>query len=155
MKNQYVTKGLAVGIICLLMLVSIPIISGETIRYPREEGPYNVLIFGKCTGMGGGTYTFWLHFSPLWFLFYPLSVDWHFEEGSSFYVNGELQEIVYPAQIDLCGFKGYGQSTYMSWLKWSISVFIFFLTGFQPTTRARVIGRWAEILVDHNYNATL
>ena len=73
MKNHYLKKGLAVGVICLLVLVTIPMVSGEDILYPREEGPYNVFIRGKCRGMGGGTYTFFLHPLPFWFLVYPFS----------------------------------------------------------------------------------
>ncbi|MFW6121220.1 MAG: hypothetical protein ACOC80_10045 [Petrotogales bacterium] len=141
-------KGLAVGAICLLILVSIPMVSGEDILYPREEGPYNVIISGKCSGMGGGLYTSLLHFWPLWFLIMPfLHIMWHFQPGSVFFVNGEKQDIVYPATIWLDGFKGYGQSLHMFVSKEYASAFIYLLTGFQPTPRARVIGRCAEVQV--------
>jgi hypothetical protein len=107
MKHKF-NKGLVIGIVCLLILVSIPNISGEAIHYPKEEGPYNVFILGGCTGMGGGIYTLFLHIWPLWFLPYVLSISWHFQPGSVFIVNGEEQDIEYPAQIDMSGFKGYG-----------------------------------------------
>ena len=138
-------KGLVVGVICLLLLVSIPMVSSEDILYPKEEGPYNLLIFGKSTGMGGGLFTMFIHFWPLWFKFYPSSINWDFEEGSVFYVNGEKQDIVYPAQIWISGFKGYGQSFHMLLLKVKVAILISFLTGSIPTTRARIIGRCDEI----------
>jgi len=44
-------KGLAVGIVCLLMLVTFPTIVGnEDIEYPKENGPYLVFIGGKSYG---------------------------------------------------------------------------------------------------------
>ena len=154
MKKSYVKKGLAVGVICLLMLLSIPMVSGEDIRYPREEGPYNVFICGKSEGFGGGPYTFF-HLLPFWILLYPQSVSYHFEEGSVFFVNGEKQDIVYPAHIWLSGFKGYGQTIYMILLKDAASAFIGLLTGSFLIPRARVIGLCSEIIVMHNYSATL
>ena len=117
MKNRIIVKGLVTGIICLLMLVSFPMVTGEDILYPKEEGPYNVLISGKCTGMGGRLYPMFLHPSPLWLLVYPLSIEWHFYEDYVFFVNGEKQDIDYRVQIDLTGFKGYGPSFYMLLLK--------------------------------------
>ena len=142
-----IRKGLTVGLICLLMLVSIPMVSGEDILYPREEGPYNVTISGKSEGMGGGLYTMLLHFWPLWFKFYPNGINWHFQPDSVFFVNGEKQDIVYPAHIWLYGFKGYGQSFHMLLLKDKVVILAYSLTGFMPTPRARVIGRCTEIQV--------
>ena len=147
MNNHYLKKGFAVGIICLLMLVSIPMVTGEDILYPKEEGPYNVFISGKCTGMGGRLYPMFLHPSPLWLLVYPLSIEWHFYEDYVFFVNGEKQDIDYRVQIDLTGFKGYGPSFYMLLLKEKVGHLFFKLTGSITTPRARIIGRCAEILV--------
>jgi hypothetical protein len=148
MKNHYLKKGLAVGIICLLTLMSIPMVSGEDILYPREEGPYNVIISGECNGMGGGLYTTLLHFWPLWFLIAPFEhIMWHFQPDTEFFVNGEKQEIVYPATIWLDEFKGYGQSLHMWLLKDYVSAFIYLGTGFTPPPKAREIGRCAEIHV--------
>ena len=138
-------KGLAVGVICLLMLVTFPTVTGEDILYPRTDGPYTVFIFGECLGMGGGIFTF-LHKFPLWFLIYPRSIRYHFNESSVFFVNGEKQDIVYPALIELSGFKGYGTTFYMMELKETLAYFIGALKGFTP--RARVIGRCTEILVE-------
>lgn len=139
-------KGIAVGVICLLMLVSLPTISGERILYPKEEGPYTVFISGNSSGMGGGLSTIF-RLLPLWFLIYPRSIEYDFDEDSVFFVNGEKQDILYPAQIDLIGFKGYGQTIYMLILKCYVAAFMGFLTGFMPNPRARVIGLCAEILV--------
>ena len=141
-----VRKGMAVGVICLLMLVTVPMVSGERILYPKEEGPYTVFISGNSSGMGGGLFTLF-RLVPVWFLIYPLDIEWHFQPDSVFFVNGEKQDIVYPAQIDLIGFKGYGQTIYMLILKCYVAAFMGFLTGFMPTPKARVIGRCAEILV--------
>ena len=146
MKHKF-RKGLAIGIICLLMLVSIPMVCGEDVLYPKEEGPYNVFICGKSEGMGGGIHTMFLHCLPLWFLFYPSGIQWHFQPDSVFFVNGEKQDIVYPASIWLGGFKGYGQSFHMLLLKDKVVILAYSLTGFMPTPRARVIGRCTEIQV--------
>lgn len=140
-------KGMIIGVIFLLMLVSIPMVSGEDILYPKEEGPYNVLIFGGCPGMGGGFYTCLLHFWPLWFLIYPLQIMWHFNPDSVFFVNGETQDIIYPATIWLEGFKGYGTSIHMTIVKQYGLAFFYPLTGFMPISKARVIGRCTEIVV--------
>jgi hypothetical protein len=48
MRNPYLKKGLAVGVICLLMLVTVPMVSGEDILDPREEENYTVFSSGKC-----------------------------------------------------------------------------------------------------------
>ena len=78
---------------------------------------------------------------------YPFHIQWHFDEDSVFFVNGEKQDIEYPARIWLSGFKGYGQSTYMLLLKDKVVGLLYELTGFIPTPRARVFGRCADISV--------
>lgn len=45
-------KGLIVGILCLLMLVYFPLVTGDFVVYPKEEGPYTVFIGGKPGGGG-------------------------------------------------------------------------------------------------------
>ncbi|UCF12707.1 MAG: hypothetical protein JSW06_00215 [Thermoplasmatales archaeon] len=139
-------KGLVVGVVCFLMLVTVPMVSGEWIRYPKEEGPYTVLIMGNCSGMSGGQSTIF-RLIPVWFLFYPRHIGYDFDNDSVFFVNGEKQDILYPAQIDLSGFKGYGPTIYMGILKYEFAAFIGFLTGFMPSPRARVVGLCAELLV--------
>ena len=145
-KNIIRKKILTVCVICFLMLLYIPLASGEDIRYPKDEGPYNVSINGKCSGMGGGIFCIFLHFSPLWYLIQN-GIAWHFDEDSVFIVNDEKQDIEFPAQIYLRGFKGYGQSYYMLLLKDKISILLYTLTGLMPYPRARVIGKCYEILV--------
>jgi hypothetical protein len=147
MNKKLIGKCLVIGIIILLMLVTIPLVSGELIRYPKEEGPYDVSIFGPCSGISGELYTYYIHFWPFWFLPNILNIGWHFEPGTVFTVNGEVQDILYPADIDLDGFQGYGQSVFMFNLKHilELGLFLIFLTlgitGFIPYQRARIIGR--------------
>jgi hypothetical protein len=139
-------KGLILGIIFLLMLVSLPIVSSQRILYPKEEGPYTVIIMGPSNGMSGGFFPFF-HVLPLWLLFYPLDIGWDFDPDSVFFVNGEKQDIVYPAQIELSGFKGYGHTIYMLMVKGFATAYLGSVIGFMPSPRARVIGLCTEILV--------
>jgi len=145
--NKILKKGFIIGIICLLMLVSLPMVSGEHILYPKEEGPYTVTAMGPSNGGGGRLFTLF-HLLPLWLLWYPLDIDWHFDPGSVFFVNGEKQDIVYPAHIGLYGFKGYGPTFYMMILKDFAIKFLYLLTGVMPTAQARVVGLCSEIIVD-------
>ena len=140
-------KGIVVGVIFLLLLVSLPIVSSEQILYPKEEGPYKVIIIGPSNGMGGRLVTL-IHILPLWLFLYPLNVEWDFDNGSVFFINGEKQDIAYPAQIGFYGFIGYGQTSYMLMLKGYTAGYIHYLTGIMPTLRARVIGLAQEIIVD-------
>ena len=64
-----------------------------------------------------------------------------------FFVNGEKQDIVYPARIWVSGFKGYGPSFYMLLLKVTVGAILYNLIGFQPIPGALVIGRCADIRV--------
>lgn len=139
-------KGMVVSVIFLLMLVSIPLVSGEDILYPKEEGPYTVTAMGPGNGGGGRLFTLF-HLLPLWLLWYPVDVDWHFDSGSVFFVNGEKQDIVYPAQIGLTGFKGYGPTFFMQILKYYAIKFLYLSIGVMPTARTRVVGMCTEILV--------
>jgi len=140
-------KGMVVSIICLLILVSLPMVSGKHIFYPKEEGPYTVTAIGPSNGMSGGLFTFF-HVLPLWFVLYNGHIGWDFDNGSVFFVNGEKQDIVYPAQIVFFGFVGYGHTIYMSVLKGFATAFIGSLIGYIPSPRARVIGLSTEIIVD-------
>ena len=154
MKKYIIRKGLAVGIICLLLLLSIPNVSGETIHFPKEEGPYTVFASGEINTMAGNL-SIIFRIMPFWFLSYPRHIEYWFEEDSVLFVNGEKQDIIYPAQVDLIGFKGYGQTVYMWFFKIFGLNFIYFLTDFLINPKARVVGQCDEISVYHNYNATL
>ena len=153
MKKELIRKGLVIGIIILLMLVSIPIVSGELIRYPKEEGPYDVRIIGPCSGIGGDILSYYIHFWPFWFLPNIFFIGWHFESGTVFTVNGEVQDILYPADIDLDGFQGYGQSVLMFNLKGILEfglgliLLALGLTSFIPNQRARIFGRCDSLSV--------
>jgi hypothetical protein len=46
MRKSYVKEGLVVGIICLLMMVLLPLICGEEIEFPKDQGPYTVFAVG-------------------------------------------------------------------------------------------------------------
>jgi hypothetical protein len=140
-------QGIVICVIFLFMLVSLPIASGEHHFYPKEEGPYTVTAIGPSNGMGGGFATLF-RLLPLWLLLYPLDIGWHFDSGSVFFVNGEKQDIVYPADIALYGFKGYGPTIYMYLLKENVMIFLHRITGERLTPRARVVGLCTEIIVD-------
>jgi hypothetical protein len=135
-------------------------VSGETICYPKEEGPYSVFVSGECNEMAGNLSTLF-RIMPFWFLLYPRHIEYRFEEDSVFFVNGEKQNILYPARVDLIGFKGYGQTFFMMFLKWDAEAIIgalFLLLGytsFISAFKTRVIGNCDEIIVNNNNSATL
>ena len=146
MKKHYLKKGITAGVICLFILLSIPMVSGKEIIYPREEGPYNIIIKGGCTGIGG-RYTALFNPTPLRFRLYFGGIYYYFEENSEFYVNGEKQDIIFPADVDITSFKGLSVTLYKMNLKCFLSAIMFFFTGSQYYIPSRVIGRCAEIRV--------
>ena len=128
-------KCLAVGVICLLMLVAIPIVNGEWIEYPKEDGPYTVIICGPIRGFGfNGHVDFYSYKWPFWNLNYSQKISYKFRILSVFLVNETLQKIKYPALIELYGFKGFAPTFLMLSSKLSIG-------------RCRVIGECDEIFV--------
>jgi hypothetical protein len=147
MKKGYVKKGLAVSIICILMLVSFPMITGKEIIYLREEGPYNVFASGEINTMAGNLSTIF-RIMPFWFLSYPRHIEYWFEGDSVLFINGEKQDIVYPARVDLIGFKGFGQTFHMWMFKIFASNLIYFITDYLMTPKARVFGQCDEIIVN-------
>jgi len=136
MKHKF-RKGLAVGVICLLMLVSIPMVTGERIDYTKEDGPYTVFI-GGYGGLFNGSIDIFRHPLPFWYLIYPEHISYYFGRFTIFFVNGEKQEITYPAQINLSGFKGYAPP---------LTCYIMNLVMFRFIPRTRVFGRCDEIVV--------
>ena len=128
MKHKF-RKGLAVGVICLLMQMIIPTTTGNDIEFPKEKGPYIVFIGGKCYGgvipgpinfewllLIEEGYTRVIQVGPLHFYWqYPYGPDYFMEEGSIFIVNGRIQDIEYPIEIELMGFKGYAPAVFQ-WL---------------------------------------
>ena len=128
-KNNILKISMAVGLICLLMLVSFPIVNAEEIIYPKEDGPYSIYLHGKSDG-GGGEFANLLRILPFWYLKYPKFIQYHILSLSWFFVNGTSQEIPDPEEIyffSFYGFKGYGPSylimPYVSWLVGGIHVF--------------------------------
>ena len=128
MKHKF-RKELSVVVICLLMLMIIPTTTGNDIEFPKEKGPYIVYIGGKCYGgvISGPINFEWLllieegytrviQVGPLNFYWqYPYGPDYFMEEGSIFIVNGQIQDIEYPVEIELMGFKGYAPAVFQ-WL---------------------------------------
>lgn len=147
MKNKF-RKELTVGVICLLMLVSIPMVTaGED--YPPEEGPYTVFIGGKCYGglipgpfnldillLIEQGYTRVIQFGPFGLWKYPWGPKYCMEDGSIFIVNGKVQDVEYPVYIALNGFKGYAPAVGQWFLK--------MITG-----RIRVVGMCDAIDLDY------
>ena len=130
-------KGLAVGIICLLMLVIVPNV--KSFDFPPEEGPYTVYVAGVSRGFGYNIpeEEYFSHMLPFWNLEFPLKISYHFRFLTIFIVNGELQKFTFPEQkISFYGFKGFAPTTYMHTLK------ILTLIG-----RIRVIGQCEAISV--------
>ena len=121
-------KGLVVGTICLLMLVSIPLVNALD-EYPREDGPYNVFMGGKCSRGGYKPVSFdfvsffkgekprWFQLGPLGLYRWPVGPHYQMEKGSIFIVNGKIQNIEYPVGFMLNGFKGYAPAIYHTFIK--------------------------------------
>ena len=140
MKNK-LRKGIAASIIFLLILIIIPTTTGDDIEFPKEKGPYIVFIGGKCYGgvIPGPINIEWLllieegytrviQIGPFHFYWqYPYGPDYVMEEGTIFIVNGQRQDIEYPIEIELMGFKGYAPAFFL----WLIKI---------PIGRMRVIG---------------
>jgi hypothetical protein len=144
MRKSYVKKSLVIGAICLLMLVSFPIVN-SLIEYPREKGPYNVFMGGKCSCGGNKPLWFdfpgllkngkprWLQLGPLSLHRWPVGPQYKMEKSSILIVNGKIQNIEYPVSMMLKGFKGYAPSIYYCYMKTLIS------------SRIRVFGVCEEI----------
>lgn len=127
MKHKF-RKSLTVIVICLLMLVSIPLVNALD-EYPREEGPYNVFMGGKCSRGGYKPVFFdfvsffkgekprWFQLGPLGLYRWPVGPHYQMEKSSIFIVNGKIQNIEYPVGIMLKGFKGYAPAIYHTAIK--------------------------------------
>ena len=124
-------KGLVVGVICLLMLVTIPMVNGEWVRFPKSEGPYNVFVGGSPQSVEGTTYFSQKH--PFWFLDYNETIGFSFLFPVIF-INGEFLRVTpYCSLIRFYGFKGYCPGGFP---------FRTMLYG-----RMRIIGQCEELLV--------
>ena len=136
MRKNIFSKGLAVGIICLFMMVYIPSVEGGQIHYPREDGPYTIFICGRTMEYGSsGNVDFDAQKWPFWNLDSDQSINYEFERISYLIVNGSLQKIKFPAQIEMTGFKGFAPT------EWMIGFSILFFM------RQRVFGKCESIFV--------
>jgi len=104
--------GLAVGIFCLLMLLSIPSVIGDFVVYPKEEGPYTIFVGGKTYGGSVSdpiflNTTMGFQFGPFCKYVYPYGPEYNMLNWTIFIVNGEIQKYAFPAQIGLKGLKGF------------------------------------------------
>jgi hypothetical protein len=105
-------KGLIIGIIFLLMLMSFPSVTSDFIVYPRDEGPYTVFIGGKTDGGGVSDSLFFnstigFQLGPFCKYNYPWGPEYNMWNRSIFIVNGKVQNYEFPAQIGLKGLKGF------------------------------------------------
>ena len=120
-KNKFLKIGLSFCIICFLVFVSIPNVNAYDRVYPKEDGPYTFLIWGRINGMGSCNVLDWVNItSPFWNLTYPYYISYHFRLFSIFIVNNTLQNrryVSFPAHISLCGFKGFGPTHDMVFYK--------------------------------------
>ena len=118
-----IKKCMVVGVICLLMMVAIPLVNAEY-DYPKDEGPYTVFIDGECDGGAiPSLFTFSIKYffrygflpgmqiGPFNYWLWPEGPSYHMREGSIFIVNGEVQDVEYPVQFQLRGFKGYAPAS--------------------------------------------
>ena len=105
-------KGLIIGIICLLMLMSFPMVTADLIIYPKADGPYTVFIGGKTGGGGVSEPIFFnstigFQLGPFCKYKYPYGPEYNMLNWSIFIVNGEIQKYKFPAQIGLKGLRGF------------------------------------------------
>ena len=142
-------KLVVVGIICILFLVSFPLVNAED-EYPREEGPYVVFMGGKCTRGGNKPVMFdisnffqgeqprWFRFGPFCLNKWPVGPYYLMEKQSIFIINGEMQNIEYSVGILLQGFKGYAPAVYH--------------LGIKTWGRIRIFGICEEISLSYELN---
>ena len=98
-------KGFVVIIICFFLLVTIPTVNSEWIRFPKSEGPYNVIVGGSPQSVEGMTY--FTQNNPFWNLEFNETIGFSFLLPMIF-INGEFLSLTpYCSVIRFYGFKGY------------------------------------------------
>jgi len=132
-------KGMIVGVFCLLMLVSTQIVTAK--EYPKEEGPYNIILQGKCFGFGNGGPGKIIHFGPFWYLDDIASIEFSGFIGatciiSSDIIPAEICELNLSTNICLYGFNVYAPG-FAIWL----------VKALTPLAKIRIIGTCSEIIV--------
>jgi hypothetical protein len=119
------------------MLVSIPIVTAK--EYPKEGGPYKIILQAKCFGNGGSGPDKLIHFGPFWYLD-DASISFHGFLGATCFISNdttsEICELNLTTNLDLYGFKGYAPGFGI----WLVKALI-------PLAKIRIIGTCSEILV--------
>ena len=106
--------------ILFLVMVFIPIVNADTIIYPKENGPYSVIITGRNIDGFAVKGDIDDHTSPFWNLTYPMALNYGCLRFTIFIVNGKLQNMIslFPFyNIELSGFKGFAPTDWMMSLK--------------------------------------
>ena len=122
-------KGLVIGILCLLTLVSLPTVVGNDIEFPKEDGPYFIILYGDLLSCYRPSL---FHIGPIWFLPDWEYIDLTFKSDPVLKVNGENYPV--DCTITIYGLKGF----FPAELGWTISSL--YLNG-----NILVIGVCAEI----------
>jgi hypothetical protein len=104
--------------VCILFLVmiSIPIVKADTKIFPKEDGPYSVILTGRNIIGFVVRGDIDNHPSPFWNLTYPTALDYGCLRFTIFIVNGKLQNMInmFPFySIELRGFKGFAPTERM------------------------------------------
>ena len=120
-------KCLAVGVICLLMLMAIPIVIGDDeIEFPKEDGPYTIFVGGFHRGSAPlkpiEIEEGYIQLGPLCFMKYPkyLSINYfqvpEWDEFIIVFINGQYQgQLVKDFHgIEVYGFKGIFSSYFLT-----------------------------------------
>lgn len=125
MKNKILKKGLAIGIICLLMLVITPNVIGHNnkekttqnvgvndIEFPKENGPYEIFveywIWGVCPDFIYITED-WIQIGLNCRLKYPKYIKIELEKSTVVIVDGESQDHLmeeYYGSLRIYGLNG-------------------------------------------------
>ena len=106
MKNKFLKKTLIVTVIFSLVMVSIPMVSGDWHMYPKEDGPYTIFASGKI-GSVTMSDAFRNQTLPFWDLEDDEIIGFILYRIPFIFVNGKLQIIKPPFKVIIFGFKGY------------------------------------------------
>ena len=105
-------KGIAVGIICLLLLVSVPMATGNEIEYPKENGPYTIFIGGNYYGslltpIAIDIFNEYINIGPFVIIRYPGRLAYNLHKDCVLIIDGQVQIIDSGFRVEAYGFMGY------------------------------------------------
>lgn len=105
-------KNLVVSVICIFMLMSIPIVTGNEIEYPKENGPYTIFIGGNYYGslltpIAVDIFNEYINFGPLVAIRYPGRLAYNLHKGCILIINGNPQLVDTGFRVEAYGFIGY------------------------------------------------